>query len=316
MAVTRRAIPAAAGYPQYSGNLIHPMFGQELIERFYQTSIFGEITSTDYLGELQARGDQITFWREPTVIVRNSIKDGTIQHDTLESEPVTMVIDKAKEFSVKISKIDEKQMQQWDVFKAAMLKNASRAMANIIDQEILGTIYADVAPSNAGVNAGLVSQSYNLGTVGNPVPVTSANITEVLVALHCVLNEAAVPREDRWVIIPSVGENVALNSDLRRANMMGMSESIILNGRIPGTIAGFNVYVSDHVPRVYDLATNTWCHHIIAGHKRAVCFASQLEETRIIEDKDNWDTFYQGLSVYGFGVMLNQSLAHLYARFA
>lgn len=28
------AVPAASGYPQYSGNLISPMFSMELLEQF------------------------------------------------------------------------------------------------------------------------------------------------------------------------------------------------------------------------------------------------------------------------------------------
>ncbi len=315
MSVVRGAIPAAAGYPQYSGNLIHPMFGQELIERFYQTSIFGDITTTEYIGQLAKGGDQITFWREPTVIIRDAIKDGTIVHDTLESETVTLVIDKAKEFSIKIAKIDEKQMMMWPAMKAAILKNAARAMAQNIDAEILGSIYVDSHAANQGAAAGMVSQSYNLGAAGAPVPVTPSNIIDVLTDLHGVLNEAAIPRDNRWVILPTVAEVALLRSDLKAAYLTGMSESPMLNGRLSTKVAGFNIYVSDHVSRVFDSGVGAWCHNIIAGTNQATVFASQLEDTRVIEDKDSWSQYMQGLQVYGFDVIQPTCLSWLYARF-
>lgn len=311
--MARHAIPAAAGYPQYSGNLIHPIVGQELIERFYATSVFGDIASTEYIGELTKGGDQITFFREPTVTIRDAQKAGTIIHDTLESEPVTVVIDRAKEFSLNIAKIDIKQMKLWEVFKAALLKNASRTMANAIDGEILGSVYASVAASNQGLTAGVISSSYNLGVTGTPVAIDPSNVLSVLTNLHGVLNEAQIPKEDRWVVIPTQLEVAILNSDLKAAYFSGMNESTYLNGRIPNKVANFSVYVSDHVSRVFDSGSGTYAYHILAGTRQGICFASQLEETRVIEDKDNWNEYYQGLQVYGFDVIQPTALAHLFA---
>jgi len=48
--------------PQYSGNLISPMFSMDLLELFYCTSIYGEISTTEYSGTLEKCGDQVTFY--------------------------------------------------------------------------------------------------------------------------------------------------------------------------------------------------------------------------------------------------------------
>ena len=71
-------VPAAAGYPQYSGSLITPIFRMDLLERFYDTTLYSEISTTEYTGELNKGGDQITFMREPKVIVRDYDKNGKI----------------------------------------------------------------------------------------------------------------------------------------------------------------------------------------------------------------------------------------------
>jgi hypothetical protein len=309
------AIPAAAGYPQYSGNLIPPIYSQTLIENFYCSTVFGDISTTEYIGEMRGKGDQITFFREPCVIVRDHVKDGTIKHDVLESDTVTLVIDRAKEFSYKIARLDADMMPMWDQMRSKLMQNTARTIADKIDCELLGEIYTYAHCDNQGPAAGCVSHSYNLGQTGNPVPVTSINVLEVITNVAAVLDEACIPKEGRYLVIPTPMKVAIMNSELRAAYFSGLSQSTYLNGKIADNIAGFAIYESNHVPRVFDAGANTWAWHIVAGIRSATCFASVVEHTREIEDKDSWDIYYQGLQAYGFGVIQPKALAHLYARF-
>jgi len=318
MAQVFGAVPAAAGYPQYSGNLILPQFGQELIEQLYCTTVFGEISNTNYIGQLSRMGDQITFFREPRAVVRPYIKDMTLKHDTLTAESVTLTIDRANYFSLKIDRIDQFQMgPMWDKMRNAFLTNAARELANSIDCAVLATIYAKVACTNRGPQAGCQSGMYNLGTVGNPLVVTSENIVSVLISLQAVLSEACVPREGRFIILPPIAETAILNSPLGAACCANdAAYQIMLNGKMPTMIAGFQVFISPHVPKVFDAGAGVDAYQIIAGVRSATVFASQLDEVRTMQDFNNFDTFLQGLSVYGFDVLEPKGLVSLYARFA
>lgn len=312
------AIPAAAGYPQYSGNLILPQFGQELIERFYCTTVFGEISNTNYIGNLSRMGDQITFFREPRAVVRPYIKDMTLKHDTLTAESVTLTVDKANYFSLKIDRIDQHQMgPMWQKMRDAFVTNAAREIANTIDCQLLGTVYTKADCANRGPQAGCQSGMYNLGTVGNPVVVTPNNIVQVLINLQAVLTEACVPREGRYVVLPPIAEAAILQSPLGAACCSSdKAYEVMLNGRMPGTIAGFKVLISPHVPKVFDAAAGVDAYQIIAGVQSSTVFASQLDEVREMQDFNNFDNFLQGLSVYGFDVIEPKGLVSLYARFA
>ena len=73
-------LASASGYPAYTGSLIPPMFSSKLVEQFYCTSTYADITTTEYTGELNRCGDQITFFRSPRVRVRRGQKDSTIRH--------------------------------------------------------------------------------------------------------------------------------------------------------------------------------------------------------------------------------------------
>jgi len=309
------AVPAASGYPQYSGILISPMFSMELLEQFYCSTIYSDISTTEYSGELEKCGDQITFWREPEVRIRDTEKNQTIEHDTIDSEPITMIVDKAKDFSIKISQIDEKQICNWPKWKESFLRRAAYRLAQTIDQGLLSQMYFDTDPLNKGETAGALSGNVNLGAVGNPLPVNSTNVTELLSRLHQVLDEQCAPSENRFVVLPPAAITVLRNSDLRAAYLTGLSWSPMVNGRLPDEVMGFTVLQSINVPRVFDPAVATECYQIIAGVKMATAFAAQIEKTRVIEDKDDWATYYQGLAVYGYKVLYPKALAAMYARF-
>ncbi len=309
------AIPAASGYPQYSGNLITPLFSMQLLERFYCTTVYNEISSTDYVGEIVKCGDQVTFWREPIVRVRDSQKNQTIEHDTLDSSPITMVIDQSKDFSVKISHIDEKQICNWDSWKDGLLKSAARELAKSIDQSLLARMFFDTDPLNRGQNAGADTGTVNLGAAGSPIPVTSANVVEIFSRLHQVLDEQCAPTDDRFLVLPPAAITVLRNSDLRVAASTGLSWSPMVNGKLPDQVMGFKILQSNNVPRVFDPGVNTWCYNIVAGVKSATAFAAQIERLRVSESVDDWASYYQGLSVYGYKVLYPNAIAALYARF-
>lgn len=309
------AITAASGYPQYSGNIISPMFAMELLEQFYCATIYSDISTTEYTGELEKCGDQITFWREPEVRIRDTEKNQTIEHDTIDSEQVTMVVDKAKDFSIKISQIDEKQICNWPKFKEAFLRRAAYRLAQVIDQELIAQMYFDADPLNKGEFAGALSGNINLGVAGNPLPVNSTNVTEIFSRIQQALDEQCAPDEERFIILPPAAITVLRNSELRLAYATALNFSPLVNGRLPGEVMGFNIFRSINVPRVFDPAVNTYCYEIVAGSKMATAFAAQIERTRSIEDVNEWSTFYQGLAVYGYKVLYPKAIAAMYARF-
>jgi hypothetical protein len=310
------AITASAGYSQYADTLITPQFGDRLIARGYCSFVVGDITNTDYTGELKKRGDQITYFLEPEVAIHEYQKGQALDTQELESESITMVIDRAKYYNVNLDRIDEKQIAFTDKWVDSFLKRASDNMKRKIDPEVLMRMALETHPTNKGMRAGKVSGSYELGEIGNPVPITAANVIEILTRLRVVLREA-----DRWedgnmfIVLPEVSTTALMASDLKAAYLTGMSQSPILNGKFPIQLMGFDVYFSNNVPQVPDLATNTTAHWVVAGNKKATGFAQQLEDHEIITMEKSFGKYYRGLWVYGHKPFLRDALATLYCRF-
>lgn len=64
-------IPAASGYPQKQGTaLMPPLVSMDILARYYATSIFQEISTTEYEGDLREHGT-VYFLKEPSAIVRD-----------------------------------------------------------------------------------------------------------------------------------------------------------------------------------------------------------------------------------------------------
>jgi hypothetical protein len=184
-------------------------------------------------------------------------------------------------------------------------KGAGEDLKVAIETGVFASIYADAAALNSGNTAGKISGSYVLGTSAAPVTLDETNILKYIVDLGSVLGEQDVPREDRWLILPEWACGLIMKSDLKDRNISGDDGGEVLrNGRI-GRIASFTVYQSNLLPVV---STNT---NIIAGHKSALTFASQLLGARSIEDADVLTgIIVQGWQVYGFKTVKPEAMVH------
>jgi hypothetical protein len=307
------AVSAASGYAQLSGNLINPKFSMKLIERFYCSSVIADISVTDYSGEINNCGDQITFFREPEVQIQNLEKDGKLEHQTLLPDAVTMSVDNRLAFSVKIDRLDVQQMCNWEKWKESSLKRAVYNMNQQVDKILLTSLYADVDPRNKG---SLTSAGYNFGRPTAPLVLTSANILQVLSQLHAQLCTLCASGEDMFVVLPCEAMPVLMNSPiLSQAFASGLAGSALLNGKLPTMIAGFHVYFSVNVGTALEGAVPAF--FIIAGRRDSTGFVmSNTDDFRIIEDKDDPDKYFQGFVTWGSKVIRKEGLVGLYATLA
>ena len=309
-------IKAAAGYSQFSDYLSRPVVAQGLLTDYYARTVFREISNTSFFGALRNGGDTVTFYRSPKVPIHEVNKNDTIKHDTLETEHFDLTIDCAQQFSIKVSHIDEKMIQDWPRWARAIRESAATALAQRTDTKLLNYIYTQCHPCNQGNQAGISTKCYDLGQVGNPYLVDANTILPLLTSLQGTLMEQNVPSNDLFVVVPPIFASTLFNSPLSAANLMGLSQSPILSGRLPNRLQGFDIIVSNNLPMVTDPATGKKAFHIVAGSKSATAFASCLDRVRVIKDShESWDTYYQGLQVYGFGVVRPESLACAYVYF-
>lgn len=315
------AIKSASGYPQYSGSLISPVVSARVLERVYETAVTPAIADTSWFGEIRNTGDQVTFFRNPTAVVRRSTKGGQIVHDTIDTSPITITIDHALEASLKVDPLDKRMVKNWASLEAGYREDLVKQIENVIDSHFLSYLYTSdsVAPENKGANAGVISGNINLGAPGAPIVLTPANALDFLTTIDLVFRERNVDiyRDNVYCVAPPVLNTTLMQSDLKSALFSGLNRSTyLMNGRISDNrVAGFDIMCTNKAPRVFDAGTGKWCYHLMFGLKKATAFAFNQVDSRQINDVNDWMQYVQSRYIYGIGTLYPEFLVDAYVTF-
>lgn len=306
--------PVSAGRPNYSGNFIPEIWSGKLIENFYDATVLAAIANTDYEGEIKSQGDTVNIRTQPNITIRDYVKGQNLVVENPDKPKLQLVIDKGEYFACVEDDIDRVQtdvklMDMWS-------KDASEQMKIKIDQRVLVDMLPDISALNKGATAGAVSAAFNLGTTGSPLTVTkdgsggSTSVTDLVVDMGTVLDEANCPEQNRFLVIPARMAGLIKKSELKDASLTGDSQSPLRNGRL-GMIDRFTIYVSHNLK-----VTSSTKYHIIAGTKMGLTFASQMTEMETIRSETTFGDIIRGLQVYGYKVVKPEALVESVVSFS
>lgn len=294
--------PRASGLPDYGpAGLINydpEVYSGKLVEKFYKTTVFGEIASTDYEGDITGMGANVIIRTIPTVTVSNYVIGSGLNNEYPSSNSVTLSIDQGKSFAVAVSTVDARQsdLDMVDIFA----NDGSIQLRIAADADMLETIPADVSADNSGSTAGADSNDINLGTAAAPRSVSASNVIDFVVDCGQVLDEQNVSDEGRWMVLPPWMISRIKRSDLKIASLAGDSVSILRNGKV-GEVDRFMIYQSRNLLTQNSPATAaTYC---MFGHSAGLTFASQITELRMIDNPNDFGYLVQGLMVFGYEVV-------------
>jgi hypothetical protein len=333
-------ITAAANYPvaapfntspAYSGTFIPAVWSAKLNAKFYAASVFGEISNTDWEGEISSMGDKVIINTAPTLTVSDYVVGTPLLYQVPTPDTTELNIDKGKYFAFQIADVLEYQAKPalMDMFSTDAGEQMRIAMDSTILYNTFGTA-SNVAVANKGSTAGRNSGAYDLGTEGTPVALTKDNVLQKILELASVLDEQNVPESDRWLLIDPFTRSLLLQSSLAQAQWMGDSVSGVRNGKIGG-IDRFAVYVTNQLPYMAASGTN-WVsavgnetsvtgttnaskrRMIRAGHKSAITFASQITKMETVRNPNDFGDFIRSLNVYGYKTVKPDAQAVLIAK--
>lgn len=302
------SLPIAASTPSYSNSpsgtrtFIPEIWSGKMIEKFYDATVLAAISNTDYEGEIKKHGDKVKIRTMPTAVIGNYTRGSPITYDKPDGTVVELEIDKGKYYAAEVDDVSAHQQDIKILDKWA--EDASEQMKIAIDTDVLSVVYAQAAAANKGATAGRLSGNINLGAAGAAIALTKTNILDYLVDLGTVLDEQNIPESGRYVVLPAWAIAMIKKSDLKDASLTGDSTSILRNGRV-GMIDRFTVYLSNLLPRAAGTGGQTalTCYHILAGHSKALTFASQMTEMETLRSQSYFADLMRGLQVYGYKVI-------------
>lgn len=313
--------------PTYSGTFIPSVWSAKLNAKFYAASVFGEISNTDWEGEISGMGEKVTINTAPTLTVSDYVAGTALTYQVPVPSIVELLINKGKYFAFNVNDVLEYQAKPnlIDMFST----DAAEQMRIAIDSTVIYNSFGLADAANMGVTAGKNSASYDLGSDAVPIVLTPALALQKILELSSVLDEQNMPDAGRWLVIDPYTRSMLMQSNLSQAQFMGDATSTVRNGKI-GTIDRFTVYVSNQLPKGA-AADGNWVsgdgtessipgagvsvkrRAIMAGHKSALTFASQITKMETVRNPNDFGDFIRSLNVFGYKVVKPEALALLVA---
>lgn len=298
--------------PTYSGTFIPTIWSAKLNAKFYAATTFGDISNTNWQGDVASMGDKVVINNIPTLNVSDYVAGTALSYQVPTPDTIELSIDKGKYFAFQVNDVLDYQAKPnlMEMFST----DAGNQLKIKVDTDCWLGVYNGAAAANVGATAGAISGSFNMGTDAAPVTLTAANILAQITAMSTILDEQNVPESDRWLILTPYERQLLMQSNLAQAQFMGDSESVLRNGRI-GKIDRFTVYLSNLLPRAAAGQNYTGGvdagkvkrHVIMAGHKSAFTFASQINKVETVRNPNDFGDFVRGLMVYGRKVVKDTS---------
>ena len=115
---------------------IPTLWSSKINKRFYATTVFGEISNTEYSGEISGIGDKIIIMNSPTVTISDYKIGDTLSYERPAIPVTEMVIDKAKSFAYKINDVEKYQTKA--DYMAEFADAADEASTGYFDRYIAG----------------------------------------------------------------------------------------------------------------------------------------------------------------------------------
>jgi len=339
--------PVAPGHPDYStgssSQYIPAVYSSLLVKKFYPKTCFSMIANTDYEGDIKDMGDTVYIRTRPTIDTFPYKKGMVLPVQNPDSPYVTLKIDQGEGFSFAIDRVDEfqsdiKLMNEWG-------DDASEQMRQVLDRNGLITLAAagavaggQLATTVTGYSAAVgptmdeytiakgalvaggttaIGNTLTAGTTAGSTFGTSAaavscatgdNLVAQILQYAKVLDENNAPDEGRYVILPTWAGSVLksmANNNFGLAYATGENTAQVISGNIP-KIDRFEIKFSNNVPGTTEGAVGDSA--VIFGCKYATTFATQITESRIIDNPFSFGKMMQGLQVYGFNIIKPQLL--------
>lgn len=277
---------------------IPEVWSARILQNLHKSLVYGQpgVVNREYEGEVRQAGDTVRINAIGAITVGSYVKNADINDpQDLVGADTTLLIDQQNYFNFQVDDIDRVQAKP-EVMAEAM-REAGYALKDTLDGYLAGLWGSAATANNVGTNA---APKTDLGTAGVPY--------NYLLQLGTLLDQANVPTDGRWVVVPPWFKELLLKGDTRILNPGSPEAERRLANAAVGQLAGFMILQSNNVKNTAD--DN---YKIMAGHSIAWTLAEQIVKVEAFRMEKRFADAVKGLHVYGAKVVRPTALAVLHA---
>ena len=282
------AFQTTSGYGNLpNGNFSPIIYSKQVQLAFRKSTVVGDITNSDYFGEIANQGDTVRIIKEPEISVKAYARGTQVTAQDLDDEDFQLVVDKANYYAFKMDDIEEAHSHV--NFMQLATDRAAYRLSDQYDQEVLGylsgysqsnlhsvadavntSVNGSKSVSTAGSDELLTSMKLIKSSFGNitttsagdhsipvanvpngatSVPTATASPMQIVNRMNRLLNQQQVDTQDRWLVIDPVFMELLSDENSKLVNA-DYAEASVKNGLVLNNLAGFRVYVSSNLPSV------------------------------------------------------------------
>ncbi|MFZ1769138.1 MAG: phage capsid protein [Caldilinea sp.] len=279
---------------------IPTVWAADLLTSLKRSQVYAQpgVVNRNYEGLIRERGDTVKITGIGAITLKNYTENTDMDSpETLTDDTRSLVIDQQKYFNFQVDDVDAAQMMNNGGLRMEAMAEAGYAVRDAQDAYVASLYTAADAGNLVGTTA---APKTDLGTAGKPY--------EYLLELSVLLDNANVPSDQRWAVVPSWFHALLLQ-DQRFVNTGSAQAESRLSNAIIGSVAGFTVLKSNNVPN-----TTATKYRIIAGHPGAITFAEQIGKIEAYRMEKRFADAIKGLNLYGAKVVRPTALAVLTAN--
>ena len=279
----------------------------------WEKDFLSEVVNSEIDGRILECNQVVQFVKQPTVGPwRQYEKNQELVPDQVSPDGFCMRICNAKYKAIKFDKLDIRRIcERWDQFEGSFLDSAYQTLAQEWRSFVLAGMALEADAQNKGVSAGCRG-NINLGAPNAPRVVNGVNLGSEIAKLKRVLKERHRWEDGKMVLIlPSAIEEQLVNSPYASALQMGscVDCSLLITGKMPGMLLGFQPYVTESLACAMDPTTNTEAYYVIAAHRDAFAFAGDIIEGELVRPSRYFGIEYQMLATWGAKAILPDAIA-------
>jgi hypothetical protein len=256
------------------------------------------VVNDDYEGEISGPGTTVHITQFGDPEVSDYAPNESISYQELDDAGQELLIDQRKYFAFVIDDVDKRQAA--GDMQGYLEDRAAYKLADTADQFIAG-FYTGVA--NANILLGADGSTSSLIAANELAPAVYGGASsapadfylKVVLPLKVRLDEAYVPKQGRYLIVPPWAESLLEQTQAFVSVATPAQQEVFAEGLI-GRVAGFDVYVSNNSVQ-FDQTNNGWV--VQAGHPMALTFAEQIVQTEALRLQTTFGDAVRGLHVYG-----------------